>query len=144
MLSFVRALSVFMKLWISKYHWPIQGSKLTFKCTCKFLLVRFFSTRKLVRPLFPFVWETWMILTRKRFLVDIFSLADYQNLSRFVSLWTLILSLASSDCWNSLHGIVVKINCKNTSWVIQWSVYTCRLLSTEFIELHVKEPLYTK
>ena len=28
-----------------------QGSKLTFKCTCKALLERFFSTSKLVRPL---------------------------------------------------------------------------------------------
>ena len=28
-----------------------QGSKLTFQCTCKVLLVRIFSTSKLVRPL---------------------------------------------------------------------------------------------
>ena len=53
----------------------LQGSKLTFQCTCKVLLERFFfyqQTGETTSKFFPFVWETWMIPTRKRLLVDVF------------------------------------------------------------------------
>ena len=33
-----------------------------------------------------------------------------------MSLWILISSLTSSDCWNSLHVIVIKVECKNTCY----------------------------
>ena len=51
-----------------------QGLKLTFYYTCKVLLKIFFhqQTGETTSKFFPFVWETWMILTRKRLLVDIF------------------------------------------------------------------------
>ena len=57
---------------------------------------KIFFACKLVRvwQLPPYVWDTWMILIRKRLLVDFSSIADYQNHSQFGCLRTLILIAA--------------------------------------------------
>ena len=52
-----------------KVQWKKQGSKLTFQSSCKVWLL---TWDHLSSKFFPDVWETWMILTRKRLLVDRF------------------------------------------------------------------------
>ena len=49
-----------------------QGSKLTFSPLAKFCYFFHYQTAKTTSKFFPNVWETWMILTRKRLPVDIF------------------------------------------------------------------------
>ena len=78
------------------------GFEVNFSVHLQTFARKIFSTSKLVRllmsKLFPDVWETWMILTRKCLLDKkwiFFSLADYQNHSHYASLRVFISSPAT-------------------------------------------------